>query len=393
MRKMLKILNITKSWGSNTKIEGISTVILNLYRNMDQSSIQFDIANINPRESIFDNEIRKIGGKVYSIYEQNGNNSKFDLCKRIISLIKKNSYDVVWIHISMGYDGWWIIPIRIFTNVPIRIIHSHNAGMNGNRGDRIRLMINHFLKPFISMISTDMFACSLQAAKWAFSKRSFNRKGRIINNAIEYEKFIFSPVKRKKIRDAENWNDFLILGNVGRISYQKNQLFLVDLVCKMNERRPTKLVLFGGGSENEISKLKKKIRIMHAEKFVQYMGVRMNICDYLNAMDCFIFPSNYEGLGITAIEAQANGLPTLCSEYIPIEAKISELFIPVSLNSSFDIWCDLICSAVNSFERKDRREDIIKSGFDIKTVSFELQRYFEKEIEANGKKDRDINIS
>ena len=393
MRKMLKILNITKSWGSNTKIEGISTVILNLYRNMEQSSIRFDIANINPNESIFDNEIRKIGGDVYSIYEQNGNNSKFSLCNRIISLIKKNSYDVVWIHVSMGYDGWWIIPISIFTKVPIRIIHSHNAGMNGNRGDRIRLMVNYLLKPFISMISTDMFACSLQAAKWAFSKRSFNRKGKIINNAIEYEKFIFSPVKRKEIRDAENWNDFLILGNVGRISYQKNQLFLVDLVCKMNERRATKLVLFGGGSENEISKLKEKIRIKHAEKFVQYMGVRMNICDYLNAMDCFIFPSNYEGLGITAIEAQANGLPTLCSEYIPIEAKISELFIPVSLNSSLDKWCDLICSAVNSFERKDRREDIIKSGFDIKTVSSKLQRYFEKEIVANGKKDRDINVS
>lgn len=390
---MIKILNITKSWGSKTKIEGVSTVILNLYRNMEQSSIRFDIANINPNKSFFDEEICKMGGKIYPIYKQDSNNFKLSLCKRIISLIKKNSYDAVWIHVSMGYDGWWLIPIKIFTNASIRIIHSHNAGMNGSRGDRIRLIINHLFKPVISMVSTDMFACSLQAAKWAFSGKAFNKKGKIINNAIEYEKFMFSPEKRKKIRDVKGWNDFLVLGNVGRISYQKNQLFLVDLVCKMNEIRPTKLVLFGGGSENDILKLKEKIHIMHAENFVQYMGVRMNVCDYLNGMDCFVFPSKYEGLGITAIEAQVNGLPTICSEYVPIEAKISELFISVSLNSSLDNWCDIICNAVNSFERKDRQEDVIKSGYDIRTVASELQRYFEKEIMSNEKKDRDINIS
>lgn len=103
-------------------------------------------------------------------------NSKWDICKRLIHLINTNKYDVVYIHVSMSYDAWWMIPIFLLTKVPMRIVHSHNAGLNGARGDKIRISINVLMKPLLSLVCTDFFACSMTAANWAFSRRTFEKK-------------------------------------------------------------------------------------------------------------------------------------------------------------------------------------------------------------------------
>lgn len=381
----VKVLNISKSWGSKTKIEGISTVIMNLYGHMDHNKVCFDVANINLDDSIFDDQLRRWGGCVYKLNDTHSKISKIQLCKKLISLIQKNEYDVVYIHVSMGYDAWWMILIRLFTKVPVRIIHSHNAGLNGLRGDKIRKFMNHAMKPVLVLVATDFFACSQKAAEWAFGKRAFKRKGTIIKNAIEYKKFVFSNEVREKIRLQEGWRDEIIVGHVGRISYQKNQEFLIDIICELNQREKARLVLFGGGNEEDIRKLDNKITICNAHKYVQYMGVKSNIYEYLNALDCFVFPSRYEGLGITVVEAQANGLPTICSDHVPREAKTTSLFTNIPLEASVQKWCDVLLQSLKEHKRADTSDEITEGGYDVNSVAKSLQNYLIEEVTQNEK--------
>lgn len=385
MNNPIKVLNITKSWGSKTKIEGISTVIMNLYRNMNHDNIQFHVANINLNDSVFDDEIKSYGGNVFNLYIAGENNSKWNICKRLIRLINNNKYDAVYIHVSMGYDAWWMIPVYAFTKTPLRIVHSHNAGVNGTRGDKVRLLLNTLMKPILSFVCTDFFACSSTAAQWAFTKNAFSKKGRIIKNAISINDFVFSQSTRDKIRQKFDWVDTLVLGNVGRISYQKNQEFLLDILLEMKKIRPTKLIMIGGGSEGDVARLKAKISDVNLEDDVFYLGLRTDVSDYLNAMDCFIFPSRYEGLGITAVEAQANSLPTICSTKVPDEAKTTDLFCKVSLDRPVQEWCALILSKIENSERKDMSADLVNGGYDILSVSRDLEKYLLNEVYKNGK--------
>lgn len=373
--RKVKVLNITKSWGSTTKYEGISTVIMNLYKHMNSNLIQFDVANINSNKSVFEEELIQYGGCVYQMVEKGQRKPRWKICIDIIKLIKRENYDAVYVHVSMGYDAWWIIPIAFFTSVPMRIVHAHNAGLNGSTFDKLRILVNKLIKPFIGLAATDLFACSQKAAAWCFQMRTFCKKGHIVKNAIDCNKYVFSEETRNKIRKEEGWEDYTVIGHVGRISYQKNQEFLIHLAKRLNSTLNIKLVLIGGGSTEEIKKLNQCIKNNSLENIVVYKNVQQKVNEYLQAMDCFVFPSRYEGLGITAIEAQAAGLPTICSDAIPEEAHVTNLFYTISLDEPIEKWCDLIVDTLKCNIRKDTSDKLHECGYDIYEVAQSLQEY------------------
>lgn len=377
--KMKKVLHISSSWGSPTGIEGISMVIMNLFRNMDNTKIVFDIVSFNDNTGMFDQELQNSGGKVFRVIEKN----KFKSWKKIINIINQNKYDAVVLHINMSYKGMAMWLVKIFTKVPVRILHSHNSGVNNSKGDKIRSMINKLTRRIASLSATYLFACSSIAAKWTYDKKSFEKKGYVIKNGINYEKFLYSEQIRHKIREQEGWkNDEMIIGHIGRISYQKNQEFLIKIMESLSRKTNAKCVLIGSGGDSDVSSLDEKISKSSACELILKKGIVQNVNEYLQAFDCFVFPSRYEGLGITAIEAQAAGLPTICSEFVPDEAKCSDLFIKLSLNDSSELWANKIIELVNNSARSDMSEDIIKNGYDIKKVSCQVFELIEGKYNA-----------
>ena len=188
------------------------------------------------------------------------------------------------------------------------------------------------------------------------------------------DKYTFSQETRNRIRKEECWNNEIVLGYVGMFTPGKNQIFLIRLLENLKNKIPCKCVLIGGGSEEYIKEFNSILDNSSAKNEFVIKGVIRNVNEYLQAMDCFIFPSVHEGLGIVAIEAQAAGLPTICSEHIPLDAKCSDLFQQISLNDPIEKWCKKIIESVQANTRSDRSDEIKNHGYDIKQVADEVSK-------------------
>jgi glycosyltransferase involved in cell wall biosynthesis len=191
-------------------------------------------------------------------------------------------------------------------------------------------------------------------------------------------KFIYNEEKRNKIRNEFNVTEKLVIGNIGRFVEQKNHSFLIDVfyeVLKKNE--DSALMLVGTGELEDF--LKDKIRKLKIEDKVIFTGFRNDIPDLLQAMDVFLFPSLFEGLGIVLIEAQAASLKCITSKnVVPKETNVSELIEYVSLNESVKIWADKVLEASIKYNRVEMKNEIENMGFSIEKVSKEIQGFYEK---------------
>ena len=226
----------------------------------------------------------------------------------------------------------------------------------------------------IKNYATDYWACSEDAAKWFYSDLE---DVELIHNAIDVEKLAFDSEKRTKIRNRMNFNDDFIIGNIGRLHFQKNQMFILDIyaeVCKKISN--SKLVLIGQGEDED--KLKEKCRLLGIQKNVIFTGVQDNINQWLSAFDLFLFPSLFEGLSIAALEAQASGIPVLASiKVIPEEVKLNDNFVFYDLNNSALEWADELLKIKKTMPRKskdDILQNFIKNGYEIGTEAQKLEK-------------------
>lgn len=225
--------------------------------------------------------------------------------------------------------------------------------------------------------ATNYFACSKDAGNWMFGEKNWS-KGQVIYNGIELEEYVYDKNKRIAVRDELELNHSFVMGYVGRFESQKNPLFICRIFAELMRRnKHIKLLLVGEGSlHSEMDKYLKQKGIINN---VIYTGVVNNVSDYLQAMDCFILPSAFEGLGIVAIEAQAIGLPTLLSETIPEEAMVTELAFKLPIDQGVEIWCDKIEEIIESHqERNDMGQKIIQAGYDISQVAKTLEKFYLK---------------
>lgn len=348
---------------------GIETFLMNVYRRLDRDKIQFDFLCFTREEGYYDKEIYELGGRIFYAVSRRENikKNKQDIYN---ILIEHPEIKVLHLHLS---SCSYIAPLFIAkkAGVKVRIAHSHNTRCAGI----FRNITHVFNKQRLRSCATDFFACSNAAGEWMFPSKSW-KKGKVLANGIESALYSFDLQKRIRMRKMLGVDNAFVLGYVGRFAEQKNMLFICEIFKILCARYDDiMLLLVGeGGLHEEMDEFFKKEKLIDR---VIYTGIVENVHDYLQAMDIFVLPSLFEGLGIVAIEAQASGLNTLLSDKVPIEAFITSLAYALPIDKGPIPWTDMIEKIKNeNTVREDTREQIIKAGYDISESAKFLEKYY-----------------
>ena len=346
---------------------GVESVIMNYYRHLDHSKVQFDFICDEDSTRIPYDEIKKLGGRVFLVPKYQ-NLPKY--LKALEKLFKENQYHIV--HSNINTLSVFPLYAARKAGVPIRISHSHSTS---NPKEWKRNLIKNILRPFSKRYATEYFACSELAGRYLFGNKAFDRgKVKIIHNAIDIEKFKFDEVARKKLRKEFGIKDStVVIGHVGRFVQQKNHTFLVDVFNEYHKKNlDSKLLLVGSGPlEDEI---KKKVERLGFKDSVLFLGQRDDINKLYSVMDIFCLPSLYEGLPVVGVEAQAAGLPTIFSNRISEEVIVSSYAKIVSIQDT-GFYIEKINNATRSI-KKQRTYAMVFEYMDINNEVSTLEKIY-----------------
>ncbi len=338
---------------------------MNIYRHIDRTKVQFDFLVHYKERFFYDDEIEKLGGKIYRLSFRNDKNFfkyKHDLNK---FFKEHKEYSIVWGHM----DGLAAIYMRSAKKNGIKTTIAHAHITSAERS--LKGLVKRFLRKKISKYADLRFACSTEAGKYLYGKNEF----KIIPNAIEIARFKFNKNIRDKIRLQYKWDNKIVLGHVGRFNDQKNHKFLIEIFKRLLDINDQYYLCLCGDGENRQS-IEKQISDMNLNDKVLLMGNIANVNELYQAFDLFLMPSLYEGLPVSGIEAQASGLNCIFSDTITHEvALLPDKVKFISLSQSSDTWADIINSTVG-YDRIDTTEIIKNAGYDIIDESFNLQSFF-----------------
>ena len=344
---------------------GLETMLMNYYRNIDRSKIQFDFLVHREFEADYDSEILELGGKIHRLPALNPFGAEY--IRKLDQFYKEHpEYKIVHSHL----DCLAGIPLKYAkkNGVPVRIAHAHNSNQTKNWKYPIKL----FFRENITKYANHLFACSREAGKWMFRTDNFN----VLNNSIDAKEYIYNEKIRRKVRKELCIDQSaLVIGHVGRFSEQKNHRFLADIFKKIVELHPNSILLLVGDGELQ-QEIRKKVQKEKIKDRVIFTGVRSDVAELLQAMDVFVFPSLFEGLPVVLIEAQAAGLPCLISERVSDECeKVKELVRQLRLDSGVRQWAEatLQCGGIR---RRNTLKEIQKAGFDIQRSARLLQDFY-----------------
>lgn len=364
---MVRVLNIIASMNQG----GAENFIMNVYRNINRDKFQFDFCMAKKESGFFEDEIRQLGGKIYKLDDI----TKIGIGKfrrKFANILEENKYDIVHCHMSAWC--WVFLPIAKKKNVGIRIAHSHisSVTMKTCKGVINNLMA-YYVKTTHNMYTNVLFACSDNAADWLFGKRE--KHAVVVKNGIDTKKFIYNEEKRINLRDELGIvSDETLIGHVGRFTTQKNHSFLIEIFKEYHKSNvKSKLLLIGNGELQET--IRRKVKEYHLENEVIFAGNLGNVYDYMSAMDIFLFPSLYEGLGIVLIEAQCSGLKCIISDTIPSEADGTELITRCSIQDSPTIWSEQIQKA-EGYIRESHDRQLSDAGYDIHSTVKTLEESY-----------------
>lgn len=360
--KRILVFGITENPG------GIESFIMSYYRKIDRSKFQFDFL-CNTKLVAYEDEILNLGGKIYRICARSENRKQYKNDMKMFFKQHSKEYDAVWENVCSLANIDYLKYAKKY-GIKRRIIHSHNSN---NMDSKLRGLLHAYNKRRIDKYATDFWACSKEASDW-FYNGSISDKVIIIPNAIDVKSKMFDQIKRRQIRKQYGLENNLIIGNIGRLHFQKNQEFAIDIFERLYIKDDRfRLVLIGQGEYEE--KLKEKVKRLKLDGKVLFVGASKDIQGWLSAFDLFLFPSLFEGLGIALLEAQANGLPVVCSsDSIPHDVKVNDNFSFISLEEGVDNWTSLIEEKVNDARLNENAiiKNFKEKGFDI---DFEVERF------------------
>lgn len=354
---------------------GVESVIMNYYRNINRNNIQFDFL-CNTKEVAYEDEIEELGGKIFRVTARSKNLKQYKKDMKDFFSQNAKNYDIIWVNLCSLANIDYLKYAKKY-GIKQRIIHCHNSQ---NMDPFIRGLLHKFNKLFLKRYATDFWTCSDEASKWFYSKKIIKSdKYCVIKNAINTEKFLFNKEIRDEYRNKLSIQDKLVIGNVGRFHFQKNHAFIIKIFNEIKKQREdAHLLLIGIGPDED--KIKHIVKVYNLEKNVSFLGSRNDVSELMQAMDIFLFPSIFEGLGIVTIEAQAAGLPVFASaDVIPDEANIdSEIFNFLSLKESEKVWAKEILNFTNNEKVRRSKDKLIKeAGYDIKIETLRLEEKLE----------------
>lgn len=366
---MLRILHVIGLMGSG----GAEALLMNLYRNIDREKIQFDFVVHAQERGFYDAEIESLGGRIFRTERFN--------------VANYHSYKTFWDTFFDKHPEFLIVHGHINSSASIylssakrhgriAVVHSH-ATRNQEKSLRAYAFLV-FAYP-IRHIADYFFACSRQAGIDRFGKKVVDSpKFEVLNNGIQTSDYTFDPTVRAEIRNRCNVaENTLVVGNVGRFTFAKNHQFLLNVFYELHRVQPNSRLWLVGTGELE-NTIKEQVKRLHLDAAVVFIGQTNRVCEYLQAMDVFIFPSVFEGLGIALVEAQAAGLPCLVSENIQDEANIGcGLIKTLKISDGAKKWAEGALKA-KDMSRSNTSQSVLKADFDIEKTARHLQAFYEK---------------
>ena len=292
---------------------GLETMLMNYYRNIDREKIQFDFLTHRPQRSDYDDEIESLGGKIYyapRLYPQNYP-KYFKWMKQFFS--EHPEYKIIHSHI----DAMSYLPLKAAkkANIPIRIAHSHNTAIDRD----FKYLLKTYFRFKLPKVANYYCACGKEAGEFLFPGKEYM----YVPNAIEIDRFLFNENVRMKKRRELGIKDEIVIGHIGRMSYQKNHKYLIDVFAEILKKKNDSILLLIGVGE-KLDDIKKYVEKLGLSEQVRFLGNRADVDELYQAMDVFVMPSLFEGLPVVGVEAQFSGLSCIFSDQVPEEVNFTK---------------------------------------------------------------------
>jgi len=360
--KKIRILH----YGLSSNMGGIEIYINELQKLIDKKSFQFDFLVTTFETPCFYKELLDSGSIFHRItprkqsFLQNYNDLK--------EVFTSGNYDILHYHVNtLSYIQPVLIALQSGCKV---IVHSHSAGASSNGITKFLHKVNSY-----RLVNRNVQRVSVSnlAGKWLFGNHS---NFEIINNGIDTKRFRYDFVKRSELRNSLGLGNSFVIGHIGTFIKVKNHEFLLKIFERLKIKKPdAKLMLIGKGYLEP--NIKRKVKMAGLSDSVLFLGRRTDIPELLSAMDVFVLPSLYEGLGMVLIEAQASGLHCFTSaDVVPYEAKVTDLLDYIPLSKSVQEWAERILMFKDGYKRKNTQDDIIKAGYDIQDNAKWLENFY-----------------
>lgn len=361
---MIRVLHVVNKMDR----AGTETLIMNIYKNIDRERIQFDFA-VHYSGGQYEDEIQRLGGKVYVMPPYR--------------IYNGFSYAKYWKQFLAEHDGEWkIIHGHMRSSASIylglakekgifTIAHSHSTDGKGLGG-----FLFHLLTYEIRKKADYFYGCSKDALISAFGMSPDDSNNcKVLNNGIECEKYVYDELTDKATRKELNLGNSFVVGHVGRFAYPKNHKFLIDIFEKILEKKPEAKLLLVGGGELE-SEIVNTINEKNLNDSIILTGIKEDVSRVLMCMDAFVFPSKYEGLGLSCVEAQATGVNCFISSGVPNEAFLTDNAKKIDLNKGPEYWSNIIINTQIAEKRENNNKIVKEKGYDIQQSVEELSKLY-----------------
>lgn len=369
---VLRVLQV----GMTRNLGGIETYLIEQFRHLDKSKIDYDFVNITGEYSIcYEDEILASGSKIFKVVSRHKNPLLHYWQWFNILLQNKGVYDVIVLNTNSLEYVFPLVLGKVF-GIPVRVIHSHNSGFENKQGLARRLLVG-MNKKLLAWSANLRFACSKFAGQWMFKDNPYH----VIYNAIDIHKYDADLIVREETRNALGLRTELALLHVGRFSYQKNHSFLLDIFKEVHRIQPDSVLLLVGDTTEEsefLTEVKRKIKAYGLENVVRLLGRRDDVNKIMQAADVLVMPSFFEGLTVVGIEAQACDLPLLLSDTVTKELGLLPSTLFISLDAGTKAWAEVIVNS-KQHNRRSRYEELKAAGYDI---AFETERVEKLLIDA-----------
>ena len=314
-------------------------------------------------------EVLNKGCKIFKFREPSENYLEY--FTELKKLMGKYRYTAVHAH-TMFSIGWVMLAAKQM-GIPVRVSHAHSALIDGT--GFVKSIYEFIMRKLILIFSTHLVTCGEKAGIRLYGEKAYKKRGILILNGIDTESFRFSEAIRNTLQQKLNLQNKFVIGHTGRLAEVKNQSFLIDLMPDiLKQKENAVLLLLGDGDDRE--KLEKKVAALNLNDKVIFAGGVTNVQDYLNVMDVFAFPSLYEGMPLSILEVQANGLPCVISDTVPPDVFLTDLIKTLSLQDEKQIWVETILNSHRT-DKNDYPTELKNAGFDLQTAMKKVYSLYE----------------
>lgn len=341
--------------------DGITTVVMNLYNNINNPDVLMDfVANGEPAQ-VYKDIIKKRNSKCFVVCRSKKNLVNY--INTIRRIVRDGKYDIVHIHGNSHTTVWELIAAKL-GGCSVRIVHAHTTHSDYP-------FLHKLLTPLFNCLCTCRLACGIEAGKFMYGRKKFL----VINNGVDSSRFAFNKNHREMIRNSLKLKNKKVLCHVGMFAPVKNHHFLLEIMAEMKKSGSDyKLLLIGTGAM--MDEMKNKSRSMNLDNDVIFIGATDAVEQYLSAADLFLMPSLYEGLPLSLIEAQANGIRCIVSEKVTSEVDKTENLLFLPIDNGVEYWTEAIKSHDYGLDRESESKTavlkIIKNGYSISDESKKL---------------------